>query len=46
MDCPRAINYGILSVPTMFIVDRNGVCQSVTASLDDVKKVLPDLLKK
>lgn len=46
MDCPQAINYGILSVPTMFIVDRSGVCQSVTASLDDVKKVLPDLLKK
>lgn len=46
MDCPQAINYGILSVPTMFVVDRTGVCQSVTASLDDLKKVLPELLKK
>jgi len=46
MDCPQAINYGILSVPTIFVVDRTGVCQSVTASLDDLKKVLPELLKK
>lgn len=46
MDCPQAINYGILSVPTMFVVDSTGTVQLVTASLDDIKKVLPDLLKK
>ncbi|WP_437184915.1 redoxin domain-containing protein [Planctomicrobium sp. SH668] len=41
-----AVEFGVISLPTMFIVDRNGVVASSSATVDEMKKVIPDLLKK
>ncbi|WP_437229407.1 redoxin domain-containing protein [Planctomicrobium sp. SH661] len=41
-----AIEYGVISLPTMFIVDRNGVVASSSGTVDELKKLVPELLKK
>lgn len=39
-------NFGIISVPTMFLTDRTGKVLSRAISLETLKKELPNLLKK
>ena len=46
MDGAAAMAYGIVALPTMFIVDKTGSVAAVTTSMEDVKKLVPDLLKK
>jgi len=46
MEGPPALAYGIVALPTMFIVDKTGTVAAVTTSMEDVKKLVPDLLKK
>lgn len=46
MEGPAALAYGIVALPTMFIVDKTGTVAAVTTSMEDVKKLVPDLLKK
>ena len=46
MEGPPAMAYGIVALPTMFIVDKTGTVAAVTTSMEDVKKLVPDLLKK
>ena len=46
MEGPPALAYGIVALPTMFIVDKSGTVAAVTTSMEDVKKLVPDLLKK
>jgi len=45
LDSPPALKYGIISLPTMFLLDRNGKVVSRSTSVDDLKKSLPALLK-
>ncbi len=46
MEGAPAMAYGIVALPTMFIVDKTGTVAAVTTSMEDVKKLVPDLLKK
>lgn len=46
MESAPAMDYGIVALPTMFIVDKTGTVAAVTTSMEDVKKLVPDLLKK
>lgn len=41
-----ARNFGIVSLPTMFLVDQEGNVVSRSVAADDLKTVLPELLKK
>ena len=41
-----ATEYGIISLPTMFLVDRSGRVVKNGATVDDLKKLVPELLKK
>ncbi|WP_437202324.1 redoxin domain-containing protein [Planctomicrobium sp. SH664] len=41
-----AIEFGVISLPTMFLVDKSGRVVNSSASVDDLKKALPELLKK
>ncbi len=41
-----AVEYGVISVPTMILAGRDGNVVSVSASVDELKKELPNLLKK
>jgi len=40
-----AIEYGVISLPTMFLVDRNGVVASSSSTVEEMKKLVPELLK-
>jgi len=44
LNAPAAMNYGIVSLPTMFLVNTEGVVVSRNASIQDVKTALPALL--
>jgi thiol-disulfide isomerase/thioredoxin len=44
LDSPPAVQYGVISLPTMFLVDKNGVVVSRNSSVDELKTVLPQLL--
>lgn len=44
MNAPAAMNYGIVSLPTMFLVNAEGVVVSRNATVQDVKTALPALL--
>lgn len=46
LNAPAAINYGIASLPTMFLVNTEGVVVNRGASIQDVKTELPKLLGK
>jgi len=46
MEGAPSLAYGIVALPTMFIVDKTGTVAAVTTSMEDVKKLVPDLLKK
>jgi thiol-disulfide isomerase/thioredoxin len=41
-----AQDFGIITLPTMFLVDKEGRVVSASASLDDLKTQVPELLKK
>ncbi len=41
-----ALEYGIISLPTMFLIDKNGRVVKNGANVDDLKKLVPELLKK
>jgi len=41
-----AIDFGVISLPTMFLVDRNGIVASSSATVEEMKKLVPELLKK
>jgi thiol-disulfide isomerase/thioredoxin len=41
-----AIDYGIIAPGTMFLVGRDGKVISNSASIDDLKKLVPDLVKQ
>ena len=42
---PMAMGYGVISLPTMFLVNADGVVVSRNATVQDVKTALPALLK-
>ncbi len=42
---PMAMGYGVISLPTMFLVNGDGVVVSRNATIQDVKTALPALLK-
>ena len=42
---PMAMGYGVISLPTMFLVNRDGLVVSRNATVQDVKTALPELLK-
>ena len=44
LDSRPAREFGILSLPTMFLVDRQGTVVNAAATLDDLKTELPKLL--
>ena len=44
LNAPAAMNYGIVSLPTMFLVNSEGIVVSRNASVQDVKTALPALL--
>ncbi|SFH58433.1 redoxin domain-containing protein [Planctomicrobium piriforme] len=41
-----AVEFGVISLPTMFLIDRNGVVVSSSATVDELKKLVPELVKK
>ncbi|MCA8996953.1 MAG: redoxin domain-containing protein [Planctomycetaceae bacterium] len=41
-----AIEFGVISLPTMFLVDRSGTVVSSSATVDDLKKLVPELVKR
>lgn len=46
MEGAPIMSYGIVTLPTTIIVDKNGTVAAVTNSMEDVKKLVPELLKK
>lgn len=40
-----ALEYGVISLPTMFLVDKNGVVVTSSATVDDLKRLVPELVK-
>ena len=46
LESPPAEHFGIISLPTMFIVDRNGEIVANNATVADLRTMLPDLLRK
>ncbi len=45
LDSKPATDYGVISLPTMFLVDKSGVVISNTSSVEELKEKLPELLK-
>ncbi|QDU78819.1 Thiol-disulfide oxidoreductase ResA [Polystyrenella longa] len=41
-----AMEYGIIMVPTMFLLNKDGTVHSRPSNVDDLQKLLPELLKK
>ena len=41
-----AVEYGIFSLPTMFVVDKTGKVVANHASIDELKKLVPELLSR
>ena len=44
LESPPSQTFGIISLPTMFLVGKDGIVQSRPASMEDVKAALPELL--
>ena len=44
LNAPSAMTYGIVSLPTMFLVNAEGVVVSRSATVQDVKTALPSML--
>ncbi|MCA9040184.1 MAG: TlpA family protein disulfide reductase [Planctomycetaceae bacterium] len=45
-ESPAAMEYGIIMVPTMFLVDKQGTVHSRPSNVEDLQKLLPELLEK
>lgn len=41
-----AVEFGVISLPTMFLVDQAGTVVSAGATVDDLKKLVPEMLKR
>jgi thiol-disulfide isomerase/thioredoxin len=41
-----AVDYGVISLPTMFVVDKNGTVVNAAATIDDLKSTVPELLRR
>ena len=41
---PPSLAFGVISLPTMFLVDKKGLVHSRPASIEDVKAALPEAL--
>jgi thiol-disulfide isomerase/thioredoxin len=46
LESPPATNFGIISLPTMFLVDAEGKVVNRSITVEDLKTALPDLLPK
>jgi hypothetical protein len=46
LESAPAVNFGIISLPTMFLVDAKGAVVNNAVSIDDLKTLVPELLKK
>ncbi len=46
LQSPIAQQFGIITLPTTFLVDRDGKVASSGASVDDLKKLVPELVMK
>ena len=46
LESAPGLAYGIISLPTMFVIDKTGKTVARNISVDDLKKQLPALLKK
>jgi hypothetical protein len=46
VESPVSKQFGIIIAPTIFLVDRAGNVVKRNASVEDLKTLLPDLLKK
>jgi len=44
LESPPAVQYGVISLPTMILVDKTGTVVSRNSSVDELKAVLPQLL--
>lgn len=45
LESPPSLAFGVISLPTMFLVDKKGVVHSRPASIEDVKAALPEALE-
>ncbi|MDF1742819.1 MAG: redoxin domain-containing protein [Gimesia sp.] len=45
LESAPARDFGVISLPTMFLVDKSGKVVNRSATVSDLKKALPDLLK-
>jgi hypothetical protein len=41
-----AINYGLIAPGAIFLIGKDGKVISISASLEDLKKLVPDILKQ
>jgi hypothetical protein len=46
LDSPPAVQYGVFSLPTMFLIGSKGEVLSRNSSVTELKTVLPQLLDK
>lgn len=46
LESPAALQYGVISLPTMFLVNSKGIVESRNLSIDELKLQLPRLLSK
>ena len=44
LESPPSLAFGVISLPTMFLVDKKGLVHSRPASIEDVKTALPEAL--
>ncbi len=44
LESPPSLAFGVISLPTMFLVDKKGLVHSRPASIEDVKSALPEAL--
>ena len=45
LESPPSLAFGVISLPTMFLVDKKGNVHSRPSSIDDVKAALPEVLE-
>ena len=45
LESPPSLAFGVISLPTMFLVDKKGTVHSRPASIEDVKAALPEALE-
>ncbi len=45
LESKPAVDFGVISLPTMFLVDRNGVVVSSSTTVEELKKTVPELIK-